>query len=120
MTVLFLLGMGCGVLLSVAVVKHKIKTATSRDTAEFTPIVLKFLDRRLDLSKDQENSVRQVLLKGEQEVLPLRKELRRNAYGIFLGYQPQIAEHLDEDQKAELNRIIEGLLQTWRLEKQVE
>ena len=112
---LFILGVASGMLISLGVAKQQIRSLSSSSTSEVSSFIVKFLDRRLSLSAEQETAVETVLKKGEQEVLPLRREFRVRALSVIKSYQPQVAEHLDGDQKQELDKIVNGLLATWQL-----
>lgn len=112
---LFILGVVSGVLLTLGVAKHQIRSITSSSTPEIASLVGKFLDRRLNLSAEQEKAISEVLVQGEQDALPIRREFRQKMLGIIKTYHPQINNHLEEPQQRELDQIVEKLLATWQL-----
>lgn len=115
-TGLFLVGVLCGVLLTIGFAKRQIKAVTASPTAEVSERLVRFLDRQLKLSDEQEIKVAEIIQQSTDEILPLRKELRERILTIMQTYHPQVAEQLDDAQKAKLEQLKAKLLETWQLE----
>lgn len=115
MTALFILGIICGVLLSLGFAKKQINSISGRSTPEVTELIVKFLDRRLRLSPEQELAIGNVLRESEKDVLPLRRELRTRGYGIIQTVKPKMDQHLDDSQRKILDDLLNDLLTTWQI-----
>lgn len=115
MTGLFILGVLCGILLTMGIAKKQIRSLTGSSTPEIGSVLVRLLDHKLSLTAEQEKAVREVLRESEKEVLPVRREFRTRAFGLIKDLQPRIAEELDAGQKKKLDTFVDGLLNTWQL-----
>lgn len=102
----FLLGMLSGGLLVAQLAKSRVQTLTAGSTEDISEIVLKVLDRDLELSKEQRETVSAILTEAVEEVDPMRAEMRSRAFKVIDKYQMQIGRGLNAEQRKELEEMV--------------
>ena len=111
----FFLGMLCGGALVVQIVKSKVQSLAKSSTEEVSQIVLKQLERDLDLSEEQRGTISEILTEAVKEVDPMRTEMRSRALQIIQKYQKRIGEELTAEQRQEFDGMVDEIKKTSNL-----
>ncbi len=106
---IFLLGMVCGSLLTVQVGKRTLLNVSERGTGDISLVLGRMLDRKLDLTKEQEESIASILSDGAAEVEPLRSETKAKLLVLFEKYQPLIEAELTDKQRKKMTGVTKNV-----------
>lgn len=97
------------------IVKSKVQSLAKSSTEEVSQIVLKQLERDLDLSEEQRGTISEILTEAVKEVDPMRTEMRSRALQIIQKYQKRIGEELTAEQRQEFDGMVDEIKKTSNL-----
>ena len=99
---------GCGVLVGVLGTLRFVQDGMRRhvDPAQWSAMVLRQLDRRLQLTPAQRERIAPLVRAGAEEARLARRQAFGEARGIIERTHTRIAAELDDKQRAEMERFI--------------
>lgn len=108
MIVTFLSGVICGGAFTRFSIQRKINIVRTLPPDKIRMQILRILEGKLELTEEQKFRLTPILQTAQQDIIPLRKEVRGRVLSILENYTPQIESELTPKQIVKFQKLTEG------------